>query len=342
MDGAHLVAVSDGAGDSSTNSSTSPVVAGEDKKLELTTSTNEPTASTNELTASTNEPTASTKEPTTSTKESTASTKEPTASTKCAGLDGICAATATGAAPTKKTSNARSTKPKIKRPMNAFMVWSSHERKRLAEKEPSLHNTQLSVRLGQIWKGMSEKEKAPFRQEALKLKQKLMEEHPDYKYRPRRRKLDSHLKATDCFFAAPAPINSLPYHELLPGTPMYQSQTPVQTTYPHQVYDGHQGYPFSPVYVNAPPYYLMDPHLPGNDASGIKSLPSISVTQNGLETPPISPSPYVTSTPVHTYAIPPAPTATQVSLFRMMRFPFFVLFAGTIFHCLGSNFLLSS
>ena len=273
MEGARLVPVADGAGECGTDSSASPVGAGEDKQLETTTSA------------------------------------------ECAAVEGICAAPAAGAASSKKTSNARSNKPKIKRPMNAFMVWSSHERKRLAEKEPTLHNTQLSVRLGQIWKSMSEKEKAPFKQEALKLKQKLLEEHPDYKYRPRRRKLENHLKTTNCFFATSAPVNSLPYHELIPAGQMYQAQIPIQATaYPHQVHDGHQNCVFSPMFINSPPYYVMDPNATGSDASGMKTATTISTAQNGLETPPCSPSPYITSKPVHTYAIPPAPTATQVSL----------------------------
>lgn len=80
---------------------------------------------------------------------------------------------------------------RIKRPMNAFMVWSSVERKRLAEKEPRLHNTELSKRLGLMWKAMTENEKLPFREEADKIKAKLMDKHPDYKYRPRRRKFDA-------------------------------------------------------------------------------------------------------------------------------------------------------
>ena len=80
-------------------------------------------------------------------------------------------------------------KPKrIKRPMNAFMVWSSVERKKLAEKEPRLHNTELSKQLGRMWKAMTELEKLPFRNEADQLKSKLMEAHPDYKYKPKRRK----------------------------------------------------------------------------------------------------------------------------------------------------------
>ena len=37
---------------------------------------------------------------------------------------------------------------------------------------------------------MSEEDKKQYRKEAEKLKAKLLEDHPDYKYRPRRRKFD--------------------------------------------------------------------------------------------------------------------------------------------------------
>ena len=42
--------------------------------------------------------------------------------------------------------------------------------------------------LGEAWRKLSEKEKKPYIKEAKRLTAKLLEDHPDYKYRPRRRK----------------------------------------------------------------------------------------------------------------------------------------------------------
>ncbi|TNN65797.1 Transcription factor Sox-17-alpha [Liparis tanakae] len=134
-----------------------------------------------------------------------------------------------------------STQQRVRRPLNAFIIWTKEERRRLAQLNPDLENTDLSKILGKTWKAMPLVEKRPYMQEAERLRVQHTVDYPDYKYRPRRRRqLKKNAKAQGaevyhaslCNSGYPVPFN---LHYLLQNQqPSYQSSnafTNSQTTF---------------------------------------------------------------------------------------------------------------
>ena len=71
--------------------------------------------------------------------------------------------------------------------MNAFMVWSQLERRKIIACIPDKHNAEISKELGRRWKLLAEGDRRPYIEEAERLRILHQKEYPDYKYKPRKK-----------------------------------------------------------------------------------------------------------------------------------------------------------
>lgn len=55
-----------------------------------------------------------------------------------------------------EAKSASSTQQRVRRPLNAFIIWTKEERRRLAHLNPDLENTDLSKILGKVFNGLPE------------------------------------------------------------------------------------------------------------------------------------------------------------------------------------------
>lgn len=136
----------------------------------------------------------------------------------------------------------------IKRPMNSFMVWSREKRCDILKKHPGINNAVVSKTLGAAWKSLTEEEKKPYVYEAQRLAEQHRDDHPEYKYRPRRRK--TRVKTVNSLEESAAPVKPMQS----PNRCMCHTQSP-QPDYPEltRCPAPPSHYPYPPFYGYMPP-----------------------------------------------------------------------------------------
>ncbi|XP_015599344.1 kelch-like protein 4 [Cephus cinctus] len=83
---------------------------------------------------------------------------------------------------------------KIPRPPNAFMLFANEWRRKLAFEYPNESNTEISVRLGIMWKGLNIQAKESYYALAKKVDEEHKRKYPGYYYSPKEARLRKNLK----------------------------------------------------------------------------------------------------------------------------------------------------
>lgn len=83
----------------------------------------------------------------------------------------------------------------VRRPANPFILFACDYRQKVEHK--GKNNRELSRQAGDVWHKMSDADKIPWKMKAAEVKVKHAKEHPDYRYKPRRRSPSKHSRVRD-------------------------------------------------------------------------------------------------------------------------------------------------
>ncbi|KAK0418035.1 hypothetical protein QR680_013339 [Steinernema hermaphroditum] len=100
----------------------------------------------------------------------------------------------------------------IKRPLNAYMMWTREERKKILADDPKKKMHDISREMGERWKSMTDQQKKPYFEKAKAQKaehKKMLKEHPNWLYQPNKSKGRS-KKASPATNGAAAPSTPAP------------------------------------------------------------------------------------------------------------------------------------
>jgi hypothetical protein len=97
------------------------------------------------------------------------------------------------------TSNPNNHQQFIKRPLNAYMIWTVEQRQKI-HKEPRQKMNEISRAMGEVWKKMTDAEKAPYFEQAKKHAdehKKALRDNPNLSYVPSKKKMRLSSKSGD-------------------------------------------------------------------------------------------------------------------------------------------------
>ncbi|XP_032389634.1 transcription factor Sox-2 isoform X1 [Etheostoma spectabile] len=137
----------------------------------------------------------------------------------------------------------------IKRPPNAFIVWSRIHRNALRKTRPRANMADISIVLGCEWSRLSEEQKGPYYEVAHKLKYMHRQQFPDYKYCPQKK------KDIECLSSGQG-AGQDPGASFSQAVPPVQSQLQGPSMYPNPAV---RAYRVS-YYPALCPYHRMDPY----------------------------------------------------------------------------------